>query len=89
MCFRDRRVSDLGVLARPCPQPRKARRVRDASHRSLQWLYGSLKTCLGGICVKRKSLSRGKSKSMFRSSAARSHKKNYIKRPLLRGGIRL
>lgn len=39
--------------------------------------------------MKRKALGRGKSKRLFRATASRSHKKNHIKRPLIRGGIRL
>jgi len=38
--------------------------------------------------MKRKSLGRGKSRRMFKHSSNRVHKKN-VRRPLVRGGIRL
>lgn len=38
--------------------------------------------------MKRKKLSRGKSKKLFKSTAARTHKKNLGSRPM-RGGTRL
>lgn len=38
--------------------------------------------------MKRKKLSRGKSKKLFKHGAKRVHKKN-MQRPIMRGGIRL
>jgi hypothetical protein len=39
--------------------------------------------------MKRSHVSKGRSKRMFKRTVDRAHKKNFVQRPIMRGGYRL